>query len=92
VETRVLAPPHDVYDFGVLSQGIFATFNRNRVYCVQLPRLMQGIPLRTWVLEGFAFPVTQIEVDPSNDLLVVLSKQVPLLLGNYSSVELALNL
>ncbi|KAF9511768.1 hypothetical protein BS47DRAFT_1346358 [Hydnum rufescens UP504] len=74
METRLSAPPHDVQDFGIVSQGIFATSDRSGVYCIQLPRPMQGIPLRTWVLGGFAFPITQIEIDPSNNLLVVLSR------------------
>jgi hypothetical protein len=75
VEARLPAPPHDD-DFGILSQGIFATFDRNKVYCMLLPHLMRGIPLRTWARGGFGFPISQIEIDPSNNLLVLVSRQV----------------
>ncbi|KAF9510330.1 hypothetical protein BS47DRAFT_1348128 [Hydnum rufescens UP504] len=79
-------------DSGGLCQGIFVTYEYARVHCIQLPHPMRGIPFRTWTLDDFEFPVHQIAIDPSNNLLVVLSEQVPLLIGNYSSVKLPSNL
>jgi hypothetical protein len=53
---------------------------------------MWGILLRTWALEDFGFPIHEIDIDPSNNLLVGVYKQIPLLGRHYSSVKLALNL
>ncbi|KAF9511775.1 hypothetical protein BS47DRAFT_1486687 [Hydnum rufescens UP504] len=35
----------------------------------------RGLPLRMWTL-GFEFPVDEVEIDPSNNLLVVLFRRV----------------
>jgi hypothetical protein len=84
--------PLQYNDFSILCQGIFATFNLKSVCCIQLPHLMRGIQFRTWTLRDFSFPIRQIEIDPSNNLLVVVSRQVSWLIGNHSAVKLALNL
>ncbi|KAF9504787.1 hypothetical protein BS47DRAFT_1354760 [Hydnum rufescens UP504] len=44
VESRIEAPFH-YNDFGILCQGIFATFDHHRVYCIQLPHPRRGILL-----------------------------------------------
>ncbi|KAF9510327.1 hypothetical protein BS47DRAFT_1487509 [Hydnum rufescens UP504] len=75
VESRVDAPLPSS-DFGVICEGIFATFDYWRVYCIQLPHLMRGIPFREWTLKKFSFPIDEIEIDPSNNLLVVVSMAV----------------
>ncbi|KAF9512480.1 hypothetical protein BS47DRAFT_1382975 [Hydnum rufescens UP504] len=77
VESHVDAPPRDGISnaFGVLCQGIFAMFDSKRVYCIQLPHLVRGTLFRRWTLDGFAFPVDQIEIDPCNNLLLVLSRE-----------------
>jgi hypothetical protein len=73
VESHVDAPPlhHDLH---VLCQGIFAMFDHKRVYCIQLPHLTRGILCQEWTLKDFSFSVDQIEIDPSNNLLVVVSR------------------
>jgi hypothetical protein len=60
------------YSLDTLREGIYATSNTTEVLCIQLPSLSRGIPLRTWTL-GFEFPVHEVEIDPSNNLLVILS-------------------
>ncbi|KAF9510333.1 hypothetical protein BS47DRAFT_1384007, partial [Hydnum rufescens UP504] len=77
---------------GALSQGIFITYTDKNVYCIQLPHPTRGIPFRTWMLDDFEFGINQVQIDPSNNLLVVLSRQVSSLIGNYSSVKFASNL
>ncbi|KAF9511745.1 hypothetical protein BS47DRAFT_1139583 [Hydnum rufescens UP504] len=66
--------PFQYEDFGILCQGIIAMFNLKSVCCIQLPHLMRGIQFRTWTLGDFSFPIYQIEIDPSNNLLVVMSR------------------
>jgi hypothetical protein len=93
VESLIDASPlDDNYNASVICQGIFARFDRESVCCIQLPHLVRGTLFRRWVLDDFAFPIHHIEIDPGNNLLVVLSRQVPLLIGNYSSVKLTSNL
>ncbi|KAF9510328.1 hypothetical protein BS47DRAFT_88645 [Hydnum rufescens UP504] len=43
--------------------------------CIQLPSLSRGVPLRTWTLK-FEFCFDQAEIDPTNNLLVVLPRRV----------------
>jgi hypothetical protein len=90
VESPIKAPQYS--DFGILCEGIFATFDHHGVYCIQLPHLTRGILFRTWTLGDFAFIICQIEIDPSNDLLVVESRQAPSLIRSNSSVKPGLNL
>jgi hypothetical protein len=59
----------------VLREGIYVSANTTKVVCIQLPYLNRGVLLRTWTL-GFEFPVPEIEIDPSNNLLVVVSRRV----------------
>ncbi|KAF9514407.1 hypothetical protein BS47DRAFT_1485129 [Hydnum rufescens UP504] len=66
--------PHD-YGFGILCQGILATSDLKSVHCIQLPHLVRGIQLRRWTLDNLPFPIYGIEIDPSNDLLVVVSRE-----------------
>ncbi|KAF9520559.1 hypothetical protein BS47DRAFT_1378746 [Hydnum rufescens UP504] len=61
-----------------------AIFDCKRVECIQDPHPPRGIPFRRWTLGDFALPIQQIEIDPGNNLLVVLSAQVPLLIGRES--------
>jgi hypothetical protein len=91
MEFHIDVPPQ-YSGFGILCQGIFATFNLKSVCCIHLPHVMRGIQFRTWTLGDFSFPIHQIEIDPSNNLLVVASTQVLWLIGNHSAVKLALNL
>ncbi|KAF9510346.1 hypothetical protein BS47DRAFT_1409101 [Hydnum rufescens UP504] len=55
----------------VLCKGILVTWDFNRVCCIQLPRPMRGILLRTWTLEDFAFPIHQIDIDPNSGFPMV---------------------
>ncbi|KAF9510339.1 hypothetical protein BS47DRAFT_1384011 [Hydnum rufescens UP504] len=75
VESRVDAPLPSS-DFGIICEGVFAMFDYRRVYCIQLPHLMRGIPFREWTLKKFSFPIHEIEIDPSSNLLVVVSMAV----------------
>jgi hypothetical protein len=81
VESHVAAPPL-ANNSGVLCQGILATFDHRSVYCIQLPHPTRGILSREWTLEDFSSPIDQIEIDPSNNLLVVVFGQAPLLIRN----------
>ncbi|KAF9510322.1 hypothetical protein BS47DRAFT_1487506 [Hydnum rufescens UP504] len=55
-----------------LRGGVYATSNATEMTCIQLPSLSRGVPLRTWKLT-FEPRVHQTEIDPSNNLLVVLA-------------------
>ncbi|KAF9510340.1 hypothetical protein BS47DRAFT_1348143, partial [Hydnum rufescens UP504] len=61
------------YDSEALRDGLYVASNTTEVMCIQLPSLSRGVPLRTWKLR-FEFSVNQVEIDPSNNLLVVLSR------------------
>ncbi|KAF9504923.1 hypothetical protein BS47DRAFT_1386114 [Hydnum rufescens UP504] len=65
------------YGLDALREGVYATSNTTEVLCIQLPSLSRGVPLRTWTLL-FEFFVHEIEIDPSNNLLVILSMTSPL--------------
>jgi hypothetical protein len=71
VESRIDVPRWN--HNSTLREGIYAISNTTEVVCIQLPSLSRGTPLRMWTLE-FEFPVHEIDIDPSNNLLVVLSR------------------
>jgi hypothetical protein len=71
VESHVDIPSWN--DNSALREDIYAISNDTEVVCIQLPSLNRGVPLRTWTL-GFEFRVREIDIDPSNNLLVVLSR------------------
>ncbi|KAF9510326.1 hypothetical protein BS47DRAFT_1348119 [Hydnum rufescens UP504] len=74
VESRIDVPIRG-YRLKTLCQGIYAISNVTEVICIQLPSLSRGVPLRMWTL-GLGFPVEEIEIDPSNNLLAVLPMRV----------------
>ncbi|KAF9510338.1 hypothetical protein BS47DRAFT_1487518 [Hydnum rufescens UP504] len=67
IESRIDMP---IWHYGLdaLRDGIYAFPNSTEVICIQLPSLSRGVPLRTWTLK-FEFPVDQVEIHPSNNLL-----------------------
>ena len=56
-----------------LREGIYMIVNDTEVVCIQLPSHARGVPLHTWKLGNFGFDVSDAEIGPCNDLLVVLS-------------------
>jgi hypothetical protein len=84
VESSIGVPFPD-QGLSILRHGIFVTFDIE----IQLPHLIRGIRFRIWMLKDFTFPIHEIEIDPSNNHLVVVSGQVASVIGNYSSINLA---
>ena len=58
----------------VVREGVYALANDSEVACTQFPSVTRGIPLRTWKLGDFGFPISGIEISPSNNLLVIESR------------------
>ena len=56
-----------------LCGGIYAFVHDGEVTCIQLPSPVRGVPLRVWRLGSLGFPgeISAIEINPSNNLLVV---------------------
>ena len=66
----------DIPTFRVVREGVCALANDSEVVCIQFPSVARGIPLRTWKLGNFGFPISDIEISPSNNLLVIESRLV----------------
>jgi hypothetical protein len=65
------------HGISVLREGVYALISDDEVTCIQLPSLTRGVHLRVWKLGSLGFPgseVYSIEISPSNNLLVLVSK------------------
>jgi len=56
-----------------LCEGIYTIVTDTEVTCIRLPSHARGVPLHIWKLGNPEFLVSDAEISPCNDLLVVLS-------------------
>lgn len=73
-DTRLEIPKFRISNY---AGGVLVTAGDHVITCVELPSLVRRTEARVWSHTNPDFPIFEVAIDPSQDMLVLLHKYVP---------------